>query len=61
MQILEEEVNGRYKAWVIVDGVYYEKIILRNPVVGWPYEYKEKAHLALKAAIIARRHNGEKT
>jgi len=54
MQILieEREDGDEYKASALVGGVLYEITFYRDNIIGaWPYNYKQRAHDAIRRAV----------
>jgi hypothetical protein len=52
MKITEREENGRYQATAFANGKRYDQVIYCDPLTGWPYDYKVKAHAAIRQAIL---------
>ena len=52
----ETEEDGRYEVAAWSNGRLYGVIVWRDPVSGWPYDYKVKAHAQIRQAMMKDPH-----
>lgn len=49
--IVESEAGDIYEAKTLANGLLYSVRIFRDPIGGWPAEYRQRAHDDIRAAV----------